>query len=65
MTYKIYGLKVYTKTIMEGRIPKMMGVIEAPVNKMMKAYPEEFSFLRHQTTRSLRPSKTTKVTKGS
>ena len=56
MTYKIYGLKVYTKTIMDGRTPKMMGVIEAPVNKMMKAYPEEFSFMRHETKRSLRPS---------
>ena len=56
MTYKIYGLKVYTKTIMDGRIPKIMGVIEGPVNKMMKAYPEEFSFMQHETKRSLRPS---------
>jgi|TARA_R100000963_G_C4568921_1_gene54635 hypothetical protein len=55
--YKIYGLKVYTKTIMDGRIPKMQGVIEGSVTKMMKAYPEEFSFMRHKTTRSLRPSK--------
>ena len=44
---KIYGLKVYTKTKMEGRIPKMYGVIEGSVNKMMKAYPDEFSFMRH------------------
>ena len=56
-SYKIYGLKVYTKTIMDGRIPKMCGVIEGSVNKMMKAYPDEFSFMRHETTRSLRPSK--------
>ena len=50
----------------EGKyIPKMLGVIEGPVNKMMKAYPDKFSFMRHKTTRSLRPSKTTKVTKGS
>ena len=56
MTYKIYGLKVYTKTIMNGRIPKMYGVIEGPVNKMIKAYSEEFNFMRHQTKRSLRPS---------
>ena len=55
--YKIYGLKVYTKTIMDGRIPKMHGVIEGPVNKMIRAYSEEFSFMRHETTRSLRPSK--------
>tara|TARA_Y100001951_G_scaffold85199_1_gene74994 strand:- start:701 stop:898 length:198 start_codon:yes stop_codon:yes gene_type:complete len=56
MTYKIYGLKIYTKTIMDGRIPKMYGVIEGSVNKMMKAYPGEFSFMRHETKRSLRPS---------
>ena len=60
MTDKIYGLKIYTKTTNEkinGRyISKMMGVIEAPVNKMIKAYPEEFSFMRHQTKRDLRPS---------
>ena len=49
--YKIYGLKVYTKTIMDGRTPKMYGVIEGSVNKMMKAYPEEFSFMRHETKR--------------
>ena len=53
MTYKIYGLKVYTKTIMDGRTPKMYGVIEGPVNKMMKAYPDEFNFMRHETKRSL------------
>ena len=57
MNSKIYGLKVYTKTKMDGRTPKMLGVIEGPVNKMIKAYPDEFNFMRHQTTRSLRPSK--------
>ena len=57
MTYKIYGLKVYTKTVMDGRIPKMYGVIEGPVNKMMKAYPDKFSFMKHKTMRDLRPSK--------
>ena len=56
MNYKKYGLKIYTKTIMDGRIPKMIGVVEGPVNKMIKAYPEEFNFMRHQTKRSLRPS---------
>ena len=64
-SYKIYGLKIYTKTVMDEGIPKMYGVIEGAVNKMMTAYPEEFSFMRHRTTRSLRPSKITKVTKGS
>tara|TARA_R110000796_G_scaffold11432_2_gene37944 strand:- start:3348 stop:3554 length:207 start_codon:yes stop_codon:yes gene_type:complete len=60
MDYKKYGLKLYTKTIMQDvkgvQIPKMLGVIEAPINKMMRAYPEEFSFMRHETKRSLRPS---------
>jgi len=58
MSYKIYGLKVYTKTTyekMNGKyIPKMLGVIEGPVNKMMKAYPDKFNFMRHETKRSLR-----------
>ena len=59
MTYKIYGLKVFTKTVMEeskdgSLLPKMYGVIEGPVTKMIKAYPEEFSFMRHETKRSLR-----------
>ena len=61
MNYKKYGLKIYTKTTNEkinGRyISKMLGVIEGPVNKMIKAYPEEFSFMRHQTMRDQRPSK--------
>lgn len=35
----------------------MLGVIEGPVNKMIKAYPDEFSFMRHQTMRDQRPSK--------
>ena len=56
---KIYGLKIYTKTVMEDHpdgylIPKMYGVIEAPISKMMKAYSDEFSFMRHETKRSLR-----------
>ena len=35
-------------------LPKMYGVVEGPVTKMIKAYPEEFSFMRHETKRSLR-----------
>ena len=60
-TPKIYGLKFYTRTTHEKvgptYIPKMLGVIEGPVNKMIKAYPNEFQFMRHKTTRSIRPSK--------
>ena len=55
---KVWGIKIYTKTTyekMNGKyIPKMLGVIEAPVTKMMKAYPSEFSFMRHQTKRDKR-----------
>ena len=46
---KIYGLKFYTRTTHEkigGKyFPKMLGVIEGPIDKMMKAYQEEFSFM--------------------
>jgi len=59
---KVYGLKIYTRTTHEKKnkvyVPKMLGVIEGPVNKMIKAYPKEFSFMRHETKRSLRPSAT-------
>tara|TARA_Y100000310_G_C20463822_1_gene706639 strand:- start:5 stop:178 length:174 start_codon:yes stop_codon:yes gene_type:complete len=52
---KVWGIKIYTKTTFEKKsgkyIPKMLGVIEAPITKMMKAYPSEFSFMRHQTKR--------------
>ena len=58
---KVWGIKTYTKTTYvktNGKyIPKMLGVIEGPVNKMIKAYPNEFQFMRHKTTRSIRPSK--------
>ena len=60
MDFRKYGLKFYTKTVIEDvkdiKVPKMLGVIEGPVNKMMKAYTDEFSFMRHQTKRDLRPS---------
>ena len=60
MDYRKYGLKFYTKTVIVDvkgiKVPKMLGVIEGPVNKMMKAYTDEFSFMRHQTKRDLRPS---------
>ena len=59
--FKVWGIKIYTKTTFEkinGKyVPKMLGVIEGSVNKMIKAYPNEFSFMRHQTMRDQRPSK--------
>tara|TARA_R100000963_G_C4601643_1_gene75138 strand:+ start:29 stop:223 length:195 start_codon:yes stop_codon:yes gene_type:complete len=61
MMHKVYGLKTYTRTTHEKKdgvyIPKMLGVIEGPLNKMIKAYPKEFSFMRHETKRSLRGKK--------
>jgi len=61
MAEKVWGIKIYTKTRFEksnGKyISKMLGVIEAPVIKMIKAYPSEFKFMRHQTMRDQRPSK--------
>ena len=58
MENKVYGIKIYTKTIHEkvngSYVPKMVGVIEAPIDKMMKAYKDEFSFMRHETKRSMR-----------
>ena len=60
MDYKKYGLKFYTKTIITEvkgiKIPKMLGVIEGPVNKMIKAYPDEFSFMRQQKVSKLKAS---------
>ena len=59
--FKVWGIKIYTKTTyekMNGKyIPKMLGVLEAPGTKMKKAYPREFNFMRHQTMRDQRPSK--------
>jgi len=61
MTEKVWGLKIYTKTIVEetkkGKLPKMFGVIEGSINKMLKAYPSEFSFMRHETKRDKKFSK--------
>lgn len=58
---KVYAVDIYTRTIKEkingSYHYKMIGIIEAPINKMMKAYPEEFSFMRHKTRREERPSK--------
>ena len=58
--HKVYGIKIYTKTIHEKKdgvyIPKMVGVIEGDLNKMIKYFPQVFHFMRHETKRSLRPS---------
>ena len=57
-TYGNKSIKIYTKTknIKSGNTyqPKMLGVIEGPVNQMLKYYPNEFKFLRHETKLMLR-----------
>jgi len=57
MAEKIWNIKVYTKMYKEKRKDEWYGVIEAPLYKMMKAYPREFSFLQHETRRSLDASR--------
>ena len=57
MAEKIWNIKVYTKRYKEKRKDEWYGVIEAPLYKMMKAYPREFSFLQHETRRSLDASR--------
>ena len=55
------SIKIYTKTkhhkVNDKYIAKMYGVIEGPVNQMLKQFPNAFSFIRHESTRSLRPTK--------
>ena len=46
-------------------IPKMYGVIEGPIQQMLKSYPNEFTFIRHESKRSLRPSAKDKKLKNS
>ena len=56
------AIKIYTKTKhhlskQHKYIAKMYGVIEGPIHHMLKHFPNEFDFIRHESTRSLRPSK--------
>tara|TARA_R100000458_G_C8035136_1_gene88943 strand:- start:151 stop:336 length:186 start_codon:yes stop_codon:yes gene_type:complete len=57
MSIKIYTKTKHHKNSNGNYIPKMMGVIEGPVHHMLLHFPKEFSFIRHFSTRSLRPSK--------
>ena len=60
-SYGNKSIKIFTKTkhvkINNTYQPKIYGVIEGPVNQMLKAYPDKFSFMKHQTMRDQRPSK--------
>jgi|TARA_R100000657_G_C4598619_1_gene55163 hypothetical protein len=66
MKPNVWGINIYTKTVTEGRDRKMWGVIEAPIDKMLRGYPDEFKFIRHETRRSLdgeRAKRNSKITK--
>ena len=54
------SIKIYTKTKhhlskQHKYIAKMYGVIEGPIHHMLKHFPNEFNFIRHESKRSLRP----------
>ena len=51
-------IKIYTKTkhhkVKNSYIAEMYGVIEGPIHDMLKTFPDEFKFVRHESKRSLR-----------
>ena len=57
-TYGNKAIKVYTKTKHFKKdntyTAKLYCAIEGPVNQMLKYYPSEFKFLRHETKQMLR-----------
>ena len=54
-------INIYTKTVRQkvknGYIEKLYGVIEGPIHHMMKHFPNEFGFMRHETKSDLRKKK--------
>ena len=57
MAIKIYTKTKHHKSKQHTYIARMYGVIEGPIHQMLKQFPNEFDFIRHESTRSLRPSK--------
>ena len=61
------SIKIYTKTnhqkVNDKHIAKMYRVIEAPAHQLILSYTKEFEFIRHESTKSLRPSKKDKTNK--
>ena len=51
MEKNVWGIRIYTRTLKDKGDHKMYGVIEAPIHKMLKAFPNEFRFLKHETRR--------------
>ena len=56
MAIKIYTKTKHHKSKQHTYIAKMYGVIEGPIHHMLKHFPNEFDFIRHESKRSLRPS---------
>ena len=56
MTIKIYTKTKHHKSKQHTYIARMYGVIEGPIHHMLKHFPNEFDFIRHESKRSLRPS---------
>jgi hypothetical protein len=63
MEKNVWGIKIYTRTLKEDGQYKMYGIIEAPIHKMLKAFPHEFRFLKHETRRENDANRTTRVKK--
>jgi hypothetical protein len=62
VTYGNKAIKVFTKTkhFKKGKNSydaKIYGVIEGPVNQMLKLYSTEFKFMRHETKLEQRKSR--------
>ena len=51
MEKNVWGIRIYTRTLKDKGDHKMYGVIEAPIHKMLKAFPNECRFLKHETRR--------------
>ena len=55
------SVKIYTKTkhqkVKNTYVQKMYGVIEGPVHLMMRYFPKEFSFMRHQNKYTISKTK--------
>ena len=49
MEKNVWGIRIYRRTLKDKGDYKMYGVIEAPIHKMIKAFPNEFRFLKHET----------------
>ena len=60
-TYGNKAIKIYTKTKHFKKdntyTAKLYGAIEGPVNQMLKLYPTEFRFMRHESKLMQRKSR--------